>query len=115
MFYNKIESTVLNNGFTCGWSRLSRGMRQGCPLSVFLFFITIEILAILIREIVHIKGLNINDITYKISQFSDDATCLLQDWQSVIELFKLAKIINHMSGLSLIKIKRSLFGLAHGE
>ena len=111
MFYNKIESTVLNNGFTCGWFRLSRGMRQGCPLSGFLFLITIEILAILIRENVHIKGLNINDIIYKISQFADDATCFLQDWQSVIELFKLAKMFKHISGLSLNENKTLLIWL----
>ena len=108
MFYNKIESTVLNNGFTCRWFCLSRGMRQGCPLSGFLFLITIEMLII---EIVHIKRLNINDIIYEISQFADDATCFLQDWQSVIELFKLAKMFKHMSCLSLNKSKTLLIWL----
>ena len=35
--YNNIESTVINNGFLCGWFQLERGMRQGCPLSGFVF------------------------------------------------------------------------------
>ena len=35
--YTNIYSTVINNGFSSGWFRISRGVRQGCPLSCALF------------------------------------------------------------------------------
>ena len=32
-FYSNIESAVTNNGFATNWFKLSKGVRQGCPLS----------------------------------------------------------------------------------
>ncbi len=49
MLYNNIESTVINNGNTGDNFKLERGVRQGCPLSAYLFILTIEILANKIR------------------------------------------------------------------
>ncbi len=43
MLYNNIESTVINNGDTGKYSKLERGVRQGCPLSAYLFILAIEI------------------------------------------------------------------------
>lgn len=45
VMYNDISSCVLNNGFATKQFNLSRGVRQGCPLSGILFVIGIEILA----------------------------------------------------------------------
>ena len=36
-FYGNVESSVVNNGFTTRQLKLSRGVRQGCPLSSYLF------------------------------------------------------------------------------
>ena len=36
IFYVNTESAVLNNGFCTNYFRLSRGVRQGCPLRVYL-------------------------------------------------------------------------------
>lgn len=44
VFYNDIESAVLNNGFTTNWTRPSIGERQGFGLiSPYLFILTAEI------------------------------------------------------------------------
>jgi len=41
-FYMNIESTVLNNGFAIDWFKLSKGARQGCPLSSYLFILSAD-------------------------------------------------------------------------
>jgi len=38
-FYKNIESAALNNGFLTKWFRPSRDVRQGCPLSPYLFIL----------------------------------------------------------------------------
>ena len=63
--YNNIESTVMNNGNTSQYFKLERGVRQGCPLSAYLFLITIETLANKIRNDNSIKGITIDKKNYK--------------------------------------------------
>jgi hypothetical protein len=75
--YNKIESTVLKNGKTCEFLKLERGVRKGCPLSAYLFIISIEILAIKIRNDPEIKGIKIGIEEIKLSLLEDDITLLL--------------------------------------
>ncbi len=47
---NNIESTVMNNGNTSKYFILERGVRQGCPLSAYLFIMVIETLANKVRS-----------------------------------------------------------------
>ncbi len=42
--YNNIESNILNNGNIGIYFELQREVRQGCPLSGFLFITTLETL-----------------------------------------------------------------------
>ena len=40
LFYCNIESCILNNGWASNFFKLSRGVRQGCPLSPYLFILS---------------------------------------------------------------------------
>ena len=51
---------------------LRSGIRQGCPLSLFLFNIVLEVLATAIRQEKEIKGIQIGKEEVKLSLFLDD-------------------------------------------
>ena len=67
-FYKNIKSTVIVNGQTTQWFTI----QQGDPISPYIFIFCVEILAVMIREDSDIKGIWINKVEHKISQFADD-------------------------------------------
>ena len=76
-FYCRIESCVLNNGWSSSFFQPQRGVRQGCPLSPYLFILTAEVLAKTIRNNRSIKGFYVGNNEVKISQYADDTTLIL--------------------------------------
>ncbi len=99
--YNNIESTVINNGNTSGYFKLERGVRQGCPLSAYLFILAIEILANKIRYEKNITGLKIDNKIIKLILLADDFTRILKDLLSVENDLKLLRKFSHCSGLKI--------------
>ena len=74
--YTNIESAALNNGSLTKWFRLSRGVRQRCPLSSYLFNLLAEIMANKLRQGPSIKGIKILRKELKMSQHADDTNVL---------------------------------------
>ena len=85
LLYTDVNCIVTNNGHTSKPIKLTRGARQGCPLSPLLKILVAETLANLIRQNPCIDGLflpGLND-QVKISQYADDGTLLLHGEYSV--------------------------------
>ena len=66
IFYTDVESAVLYNRFATNWFKPTRGVRQGCPLSPYLFILGAEILSNKIRQNTLVKGININFMEMKL-------------------------------------------------
>ncbi len=58
--YNNIKVNVLYNGSTISYFKLEWGVRQGCPLSAYLFLVLIETLTNKIRNDKSIEGIIID-------------------------------------------------------
>ena len=74
-----------NNGYYLEYFKLSRSIRQGCPISALLFLLVAEIIAIMIRSDKDIKGIIINATEFKISLMADDTTLILQNIESYLK------------------------------
>ena len=101
IFYNDVQSCVINNGLCSRYFNIARGVRQGDPLSPYLFVTAVEILAIAIRNQENIKGLTIDGLETKLLQFADDTTAVLSDLHSARALFGLLERFEKASGLKL--------------
>ena len=105
IFYKRIFSCVLNNGYASENFNITRGIRQGDPISALLFLPVAEILALLIRNNVNIKGYVIQDMELKLCQLADDTTLFIQDNNSLREVLKIFEEFYRYAGLKLNKTK----------
>ena len=78
-FYKNVSSCVLNNGFATSSFSFERGVREGDPLSAYLFIIALEVLCVNIRNSNDIRGIKVDKEEIKLSLFVDDLTGFLND------------------------------------
>ena len=103
-FYNNLSSCVINNGLFSKPFKLERGVRQGDPLSPYLFFVAIKILAICLQTNEHVEGIKIDNNEIKTLQYADDITVTLANTCSV-EIFM--QILNNFEKCSGLKMNVS--------
>lgn len=100
-FYTNISSCIINNGMTSNYFKLGQGVRQGDPLSPYLFILAVEILGNVIRQNDQIKGITLGNTEIKILQYADDTSGILQDIKSAKHFLKTIEEFGKYSGLKL--------------
>ena len=105
--YTDIKGKVINNGYLTEDIHIGRGIRQGCPLSLPLYVMVAEVLAIQVRKKQNIKGFHIPGRTKETKNilFADDNTALLTTPISIDEMFKEFDKFEEASGCNLNKDK----------
>ncbi len=100
----------MNNGFNSQFFSISRGIRQGCPISALLFILVVEIMAIHIRSDTDIKGIRYNNKDeIIISQLEDDTTLYLSDIKSLTNSIDFITKFGKSCRLKLNKDKTEAF------
>jgi hypothetical protein len=107
ILYKKPILHFKNNGWISRKIEPSRGIRQGCPVSALLFILSVEILAIKIRNSENIKGLEIpgSRKSIKLKQYADDTTLILRDECSIQHAIECVDEFGRLAGLIMNKNK----------
>ena len=74
---------VMNNRFSTGYFNLNRGIRQGDPLSAYLFFLCPQVLLVRIRNDASVRGFKFDKIEIKLTYFVDNVALLVKDVSSI--------------------------------
>lgn len=75
--YSNPRCKTVNNGYISESFELSRGVKQGCLLSPYLFAMAIEMLSIKIKSNNNIRGLEIQGLKTKVSIYADNSSFIL--------------------------------------
>ena len=111
LLYTGISSCVMNGGRSTGYFDIKRGVRQGDPLSPYLFLLAIEILAQAIRRDSAIKGVCFGEHEVRQILYADDISLFVRDKQSIIKLHSIFEDFGKISGLIVNKGKTNFLQL----
>ena len=110
--YNNPTAVVLTGNQSSSPFNITRGCRQGCPLSGLLFIISLEVLAQKIRQSENVKPILVQNTSHKISLYADDLLLYMNDvpttLPAVLEIFRKFSLI---SGYKINSNKSALLPL----
>ena len=111
IIYNRPLCCVTNNGKASDFFEISRGIRQGCPLSALLFILVAEVMAINIRGDETIEGITIGNLDIKLSQYADDTSLFVRNITSLTNTLQLLEHYGRCAGLKVNKEKSEIIQL----
>jgi hypothetical protein len=103
--YQNASSCTINKGVTSEYFNLERGVRQGDPLSPYIFTLCVELLACKIRQDNAIKGIQVLGEEVKVLQYADDTNGLVADIKSAKAFLDTISEFGIYSGLKINKEK----------
>ena len=108
LFYTGVQSCVNVNGYLSSFFSLSRGVRQGSPLSPLLYVLVSEVLAVNIRANPRIVGLSLPGAPAPlspISQYADDTSIVVTSDNAFHAVFETFSLFERGSGAKLNQSK----------
>ena len=115
VLYTGACSCVMNDGHSTGYFEIQRGVRQGDPISPYLFVLIIEILANVIRNDKGVMGIPLDKNEVKQVLYADDVTIFVKDVSSLQRLEVLFDAFSKISGLKVNRDKTKLLRLGIGS
>ena len=96
MVFKNAKTSILTNGFRSSYFKISRSMRQGCPVNPLLFILQAEPLACTIRKNNNIKVTPLplsdhggHETKAKLNAYVDDSQHFVLTEDSIVECFRL--------------------------
>ena len=116
LFQNTL-SIISNKGFLSTPFSLSRGVREGYPLSLLLYIINGEVINLSIKNNDKIVGYPIPDQkeNAKLSQYGDDTSLFVLTEQSIIEILNFFEQYNLATGTTINISNTTLTPLANAK
>ena len=114
---SSVSYAILVNGNAKEWVKASRGLRQGDPLSSFLFTIVADVLSRMMlkaEEKSALEGFRVGRNRIRVShlQFADDTIFFANSCTEELQILKsLLLVFGQISGLKVNLDKSNLFGI----
>ena len=113
MIFKNAKTSILTNGFRTSYFKISRSMRQGCPISPLLYILQAEPLACAIRKNQIIIGIPLPYINpdsgkraeAKLVSYVDDTQFFNNSEESIAETFKMTEQFEKACGAKIHKQK----------
>ena len=108
-FNTKIKASVMQCGFLSDFFNIEKGCRQGDPMASYLFLMCAQILSLMVTFNTSIHGIFIKNKEFKLSQYADDTTIILDGTKgSLLAALNTIEIYGSMSGLRINTDKTKL-------
>ncbi|RVW80860.1 putative ribonuclease H protein [Vitis vinifera] len=114
---SSVSFAVLVNGNAKGWVKASRGLRQGDPLSPFLFTIVADVLSRMLLKAEErnvLEGFKVGRNRTRVShlQFADDTIFFFSSREEdMMTLKNVLLVFGHISGLKVNLDKSNIYGI----